>query len=242
VEGGVMIAGASVLVTQRVVVQPDTGEVRDALAQDWSHWLSTRGMRVVACPNADPDPTSFAMDVRARGLILTGGDDLGEWSDAPPALPSSPMLLRDRAEWQLLGWAMRTRTPVLAVCRGMQMINRFFGGAREGAMVGGTIDHARGHHEVRCDERVFAAVGGHGGGQRVNTFHRQCIPREALAPVLRPWMLAEDGVVEGCVHESARVVGVQWHPERDRGHVWSTMLLEHFVQSITDAHVEKGGA
>jgi N5-(cytidine 5'-diphosphoramidyl)-L-glutamine hydrolase len=236
-----------VLVTQRVLVGSATGEARDALAQDWADWLTRHGLVPIPVPNSIEDPEAFAAAVGAEALILTGGGDVsdrdvsagGELARASIA-DLSPTERRDRTESLLLTAALREDWPVLAVCRGMQFVNRFFGGSLRRGVTGDSTDQPRragqasaaghtkpgGRHEV-----VFRASGVPmalaGCDQRavVNSFHDHGVSVHDVASPLVAFADSPDGLAEGIAHRTAAIVGVQWHPERDQDHPWSTPLL-----------------
>jgi putative glutamine amidotransferase len=155
-----------------------------------------------------------------HGLVLSGGNDLdpagygaeshGETGGVRPE--------RDRAELALLQGALARDMPVLAVCRGSQLLNV----ARGGDLVQhlpDVVGHAHhrdvagvfSHHEVRVDtgSRLGALV-----GERVpvKSHHHQGFGR--VGSGLRETAWAEDGTLEGVEDPSMRfAVGVLWHPE-----------------------------
>lgn len=143
-------------------------------------------------------------------LLLPGGGDLeprryGRENTASRNLEPE----RDAAELQLLQEFTCAGKPVLGVCRGLQVINVFFGGT----LVQDVPGHAAWEggdrlHAVRTDG-TWALWG---EGLRVNSAHHQAADR--LGGGLRAAQWAEDGVVEALFHRKLPVWAVQWHPER----------------------------
>ena len=147
-----------------------------------------------------------------EGLLLPGGGDLEPWRygqqaqcvrDADPA--------RDAEDWKLLEAFVKAGKPVLGICRGMQVINAFFGGT--------LLQDLPGHGRIWGEDSVHPVWNTDplwrrelGETMAVNSAHHQAVQR--LGKGLLVTQLAEDGVVEGLRHENLPVWGVQWHPER----------------------------
>jgi putative glutamine amidotransferase len=159
------------------------------------------------------------------GLCLAGGPDIDPLTyggpEHPELGPTEPEV--DRFELAVT-WAARSRCiPILAICRGAQMLNVALGGSLHMHLpddAGGKIEHRGGgedgrpiaEHDVRVD--ASSILGRVLGSQplRVNSFHHQAVRR--LGRGLRAVAHAEDGVVEAIELAGPDfVVGVQWHAE-----------------------------
>lgn len=174
------------------------------------------GAPVLLPPILDGDSVS-AVIARLDGLVLTGGGDIGPSCYRQP--PGEVVLGvdpdRDRAELQLILEALALHVPVLAICRGMQMLNV----ALRGTLVQHLADHpahfdtdvaARHVVTVRPDSLLRRVTGV--SSFRVNSLHHQAVLD--LAPGLRVSAVADDGVVEALeIAGRDDVLGVQWHPE-----------------------------
>ena len=180
-------------------------------------------MPVVSAPLADPALAGDLLD-RVDGLVLTGGEDVDPRHYGALAHPATepPHGRRDEWELALVQEARRRRIPVLAICRGMQVLNVALGGTliqdiptdRPSDIRHAQAD-ARGErvHAVAIEPRsaLCAAIGG--TAIRINSSHHQALDR--IAPGLRAVASAEDGIVEGVESEGDGwwVLAVQWHPE-----------------------------
>ncbi len=180
-----------ILVTLRIADNPTYVERRDALAHDWAALFADYDILPILVPNASRDPAAY-LSLGAAGLLLTGGDNMGA--------PDEPTL-RDTAELRLLKAALEKSLPVFGVCRGLQVLNRHFGGRVETSLP----ERHVGDHDVTLDS---------GAVQRVNSFHNQGVLRAGLAPDLIAFAQTEGGVIEALRHRSLPVSAVQWHPER----------------------------
>jgi putative glutamine amidotransferase len=154
------------------------------------------------------------------GIVFSGGADVdpGEYGSEPHSATDPPQARRDRGELALLSAALERDMPVLAICRGSQLLNV----ARGGDLVQHLPDTLGGdahkevagtfsEHAVRVDAatRLAAIVGDRG---EVKSHHHQGIGRVGEGLVETAW--AEDGTLEGLEDPSKRfAVGVLWHPE-----------------------------
>lgn len=167
----------------------------------------------------------------AGALLLTGGEDVAPDLFGQSARPGLGRVTRDRDEWEIaLVHAARARgLPVLAVCRGIQVLNVALGGTliqdipREcpGAMAHQQQEGRSARtHAIACTpgSRLAALLG---DGASVNSMHHQAIA--VAAPGLRVTATAPDGVIEAVEWTGSDwwALGVQWHPEeldgRDAG-------------------------
>lgn len=158
------------------------------------------------------------------GLVLSGGDDIDParygQEPAPELGPINPP--RDAAELSALAAASERDIPILAICRGHQLLNVFFGGSLCQDVATGmpeAVSHVQSspwgshHHDVTvaANTRLRRAIGR--ARLEINSFHHQAI--DQLAPGLEVTARADDGLIEAVEsREHSWVVGVQWHPER----------------------------
>lgn len=207
-------------ITMRVV-RSEYGEVRDALARDWPALLERLG-RVHACapewvllPNIGADCVSLAQRYGIRGLLLTGGDDIGVTPD------------RDATESALLRWAAEQALPVLGVCRGAQML---------ACDAGATLTplqparHVAARHAVVWTDSAQNSFWSRGlavqQARTVNSYHRWGLARAALPASLHAAAVcAEDDSVEAFCHASLPWLGIFWHPEREKNTPAQDMTL-----------------
>ena len=183
-----------VALTARIIQAPNYYEPRDCISHDWLKLLASWQLTPILMPNILADPVSYLRDLAPDLLILTGGDDLG----------STPE--RDQMENSLLDFAVETRLPTLGVCRGLQMINHYFGG-----QAASLDNHIAQSHEVHFE---LAWHHLYGKSSRVNSFHAQGITHDDLASDLRVTGQDINGWVEAAEHKRHPISAIMWHPER----------------------------
>lgn len=197
----------------RVIEAAAYAERRDAISHDWVRFAESLGLAPVLLPNC-ADIGRMIDDLDIRLILLTSGNDV--LAPAPGAAQGSDVSPdRNRTESRLLDLAVERRLPVFGVCRGLQMINTYFGGGliTDLAPVSGdAAAHVARPHMVTISDPTVAGVAG--ATWTVNSFHRQAVTEATLAPPLRAFARAGDGVIEGLYHPSLPMLAVQWHPER----------------------------
>jgi len=163
------------------------------------------------------------------GLLLTGGGDMdpATFDEAPHGTLYDVAPARDTLETLVLHLALRRGVPVLAVCRGIQVLNVALGGSLYqdvGTDPGTQIPHSQKEPRDQPTHKVKVAPGSRLAETlgtyelEVNSMHHQAIKRLGRGLTAVAW--APDQIVEGTEHgDPARfVLGVQWHPEELVGH------------------------
>jgi putative glutamine amidotransferase len=211
------------------VAKPLIGITTYVEPASWGHWtleaalvpydyvraVERAGGRAVLVP---PDDEGIGEVLDALdGLVFSGGNDMAPESYGAEADPTTNGTnpARDRGELALLAAALERDLPVLAICRGFEVLNVARGGdlVQHLPDVVGHEEHRAvlgefSEHAVRIDpsSRIGEVRG------PVKSHHHQGLGR--IGDGLREVAWAEDGVVEG-VEDPTKpfLVGVLWHPE-----------------------------
>jgi putative glutamine amidotransferase len=176
----------------------------------------------VVLPVTESEDEDVASVLRVLdGVVLTGGGDIqpSMYGEPPDNSTHGVNAERDAFEVALFQQAVAAELPVLAICRGMQLMNVAMGGSLVQDVFSATgqfHDEDKRAHELvhgikvepgSCLAETLGVV-----QLGVNSVHHQGIGR--LATDLRAVAWAEDGSIEGVELPGARfALGVQWHPE-----------------------------
>lgn len=203
---------------------PDTLQT---LAAFYTDSIANAGMTPVMFPSSlDPGDAERLVSL-VDGVLLSGGDDIDPASyDSENTDSKRVSSAADGFEVAVVESARRQGTPLLAICRGLQLLNVALGGTllQEVTSAGGVHDLiTKDHEEMNARRHVVTFEAGaaladiYGAAEaKVNTLHHQGLDR-----------LSDDLIVEGRTDdgliEAARfngdwwALGVQWHPERMDG-------------------------
>jgi putative glutamine amidotransferase len=187
--------------------------------------VATAGGAPVLIPLNLDEGALRAIYERLDGLLLAGGEDVHpkHYGEAIHEKCGQIDEARDTVELTLTRWALAEDLPILAICRGIQVLNVAAGGTLYqdiASQVPGVLkhdcwpDYPRNYlaHQVMVnDDSLMAAILGQ-GRVGVNSTHHQAV--KDLAPRFRVVARAPDGVIEAIEgHDHVFALGVQWHPE-----------------------------
>ena len=179
-----------IAVSQRVDKIPSINEDRDSIDQRLINWILAAGFDPITVPNTIHNfdkLQNWINLIKPDGLLLSGGNDIGD------------SLNRDTTEKHLLNWAINYKKPVYGICRGMQFL---------------AINH--GVNLIKVDNHVnkIHKVSFFGKIKKVNSFHNFSI--STIPKNFRVISKSEDGMIESIEHNFLPIIGVMWHPEREK--------------------------
>lgn len=220
------------------------------VAEQYEDAIAAMGGAPIVLPLTEDIEVYRTLFPMLDGFVLSGGNDVDPTQYGAPADYDKLSVLtprRDAVERLVLRYAFANDVPTLGICRGMQIMNVFFGGTLyldlndqfhpvPGSRIGITHaqegDYATAIHTVRLVPGTHLQSILHVDILEVNSMHHQGV--RDIAPLLVPSAYSPDGLVEGI--ESPRrsfMIGVQWHPEYFPG-------MEQ-MGSIFAALVDQGG-
>jgi putative glutamine amidotransferase len=237
------------------------GDVSISLSETYQQALMRAGALPMAMPAALSRSIIAECVERADGVLLTGGEDLNPrlYSERVPSKLRKTVNVtpdcggRDYREMVLVDEVFRQRKPLLAVCRGHQVLNVALGGTlyvdikteRPEAINHRRMDRrSEMVHEVQLTPgSLLAKIT---GGQRlgVNSTHHQAVAR--VAAPLAATAVSDDGIVEGLELKPGAadwlpfLLSVQFHPERLAGRYPAhRAIFESFARACAPGGLEK---
>ena len=196
------------------------------------------GVALQVPPVAQSVESAIELVSRFDGVIIQGGGDID------PSLYGQTQLSNkiygisaehDALEMAIVRAAVEHDKPVLAICRGMQILNVALGGTLHQDL-GEVLDDGEAHwntyHDIvlTANSRVARAMKTT-LPKRSHSFHHQALDKVARDLIVTG--RAEDNTIEAVEHKSAHwIVGVQWHPEDDAlNEVDQQNLFEGFIEA-----------
>jgi len=218
---------------------------------NYSAALAAAGGLPVAIPLNLPEPTLAALLGRLDGLCLAGGDDVDpvRYGEARHPALGAVDAERDRTELWLSRRALDERLPLLAICRGIQVLNVAAGGTLYqdlAADLPESLPHSyrpspstpwdRPKHRVRLAAGSGLARLLSAEELQTNSFHHQAVKQ--VAGGFTPVAWADDGVIEAIEANGQHfAIGVQWHPEAmARRDPAAQQLFRAFIAAAGEYH------
>ncbi len=206
----------TLLLTTRVDKFEEYDEVRFGIDQNLVFFFFELGFDVLLAPNNKLMINSLAKRVKPEGIVLSAGNDIdpnlyGQTNLACRNISQD----RDQTELLLIQYALDHNVPLLGICRGMQMINVAF----EGELVQGLRtktnynNHVNTTHTIHFN-KFFLLQEYQNTMIQFNSFHDHGIVDDNLGTGLVAVAHTEDGVVEAFQHQTLKILGIEWHPER----------------------------
>jgi len=221
------------------------GLPRVRLNEAYVNAVRAAGLVPLVLPPIDPSELDTVLDA-VDGVLLTGGEDVdpAKYGQQARAEVEAVHARRDACEIALARKARERRLPMLAICRGIQVVNVAFGGTLIQdipAQHPSDINHdqskerTRRLHDVRVEKNSRLAKALDATELAVNSSHHQAVDR--VASGLKVSARAPDGIIEGMESDDDWwVLAVQWHPEElvDDSKHWDRGLFKAFARQVAE--------
>ena len=215
---------------------------KTSVSIDYSRAIMEAGGIPVVLPVHDNIEVIREQILHLDGLLLSGG------VDSDPALYGEDSLQeigvvspeRDKFEIMLLEEYLKTNKPILAICRGLQLTNIYFGGTlyQDIKYVDTQIQHRQKWHlylpthniDILEKDNILFEI--FGEKTRINSYHHQMI--KDLGNGLTSIAKANDGIIEAFQNKNHKFFyAVQWHPEMMavRGNEGMKKIFDKFVEA-----------
>ncbi len=211
----------------------------------YEKWLLRQDpdLRFINMYNLPADSVAYFL-AKADGFLMTGGEDIypGRYGKEKDTVDCGEFdLRRDSLEFRLLDAAFRRKKPVFGVCRGLQLVNVYFGGSLivdiPSSHLGTKVQH-RQEGPVYHSVLVYAGsdlkqISASDSGMVLSNHHQGI---EFLGKGLQPMAGTKDGLIEAITQIGKPrlpfLMAVQWHPERmEPENKLSATLAEAFIKA-----------
>lgn len=191
---------------------------------DYSACIEKSGGIPVTIPLLDNEGYINDLVSKLDGFLFCGGPDIHPYYYGQSLKKGNGLVVleRDKFEFKLLERVLKKNKPVFGICRGLQLINIFFGGTiyqdiyqaklTDIEHISNMIPKYCYSHKVSIYKKSKLFEAFDRDDIDVNSYHHQAV--EKLGKGLKETAWAEDGIIEGIENDDYYfVVGVQWHPE-----------------------------
>ena len=208
-------------ITQKLIQHPCYNETMDCLDINWAKLLTSLNIMPVPLPLLQDDSNAQIIlnNMKLDGLILSGGNNLAQYDEHKN---NSLSIQRDKYETTLLQSALRFNLPILGVCRGLQIINVYYGGK-----LIKVNDHAGTRHNliIKDDNKLFSLP------SNVNSFHNYAIPNGELGSGLIALAHDCNNNIEAFYNTKNKILAIMWHPEREDppSEIDCQLIRKHFT-------------
>ena len=232
----------TVAVTASIRLDGDTSRVR--LTAAYVTALESAGLIPLIVPPLSRASAAAVILDSVSGLVLTGGEDVdpARYGEKRHEKIRSINAARDATEIALIEGAKARGKPVLAICRGIQILNVALGGtlvqdipSQLDTKIAHDEDSPRNSrsHDISIEPGSLIAKAVGTEHCTVNSFHHQSV--KCVADGMRVTARSPDGVIEGLEStDDWWVIAVQWHPEEmtDSPEPWDRGLFKAFAQQL----------
>lgn len=202
-----------IAISLRIIYEDRYFEKRDGLSQEWPQFFSKLGAIPIYIPNKPDEVIKLLDEIGINGIIISGGEDIGT------------NIERDETEIKLIEYGINHNLPIFGVCRGMQMINHFFGGS---IIKNASKLHSNQPHQIKLCKTISNNID---TIISVNSFHNNQIFDKNLGENLEIFAKTLfDNSIEGFFHKSHKIIGVMWHPEREQNETNLLILKKIFYE------------
>jgi N5-(cytidine 5'-diphosphoramidyl)-L-glutamine hydrolase len=181
----------NILISQRSTYNKNYKEFNDSIDLRLTSLLIEMGYRPILIPNLEYNRfLKWIKNLVFDGIVLSGGGDIGTKENK----------FRDKIEYYLIAKSKNKKIPLFAICRGMQILSKFYG-----SRLISVKNHVKKRHKVFLKNKDYITV---------NSYHNFSIdkcPKNFL--VLTK---SDDDNIESIIHKDLPVYACMWHPEREK--------------------------
>ncbi len=205
-----------IAITQRIDISPTYYEVRSGLDIQWAKFFESSNILPIILPYKYSFETYFnTLDI--EGIIFSGGNDFYHQTQ------SKISKIRDDYEYELLEFAISNKIPIIGICRGMQMIGKYFG-----VKLNSIQNHVATKHAIKFNENAscYSLINSQ---SKVNSYHNSTLAH--LPKGFVEVAVSNDNCIEAIENPERRIYAQMWHPERNTiPEKQDINLIKHYLQ------------
>ena len=186
----------NILITQKIFIDKHN-QINWSLEDNWFKFFSRKKVNLIPI-NSNINNKKKLLAFKPKGLILSGGNDLYN------IVKLKENLIRDNHEKEILKLAIKNKIPILAVCRGFQLVTKFFK-----SKISKTISHVRSTHVLKINNknhRFKIKV------LKVNSYHNYAVNQ--LPRFFDLIIRCSDNSIEIAKSSKYKILSFMFHPER----------------------------
>jgi len=206
-----------IAISSRVTEAINYFEKRNSISFDTVKYFEHLGITVLLVPNNLNNIAAYLNKFLIQGVILTGGNNINPDRYNSLENLTDVYLERDNTEDALFNFAISNKLPLLGICRGFHFINVQLGGG----LVHNISGHVNKYHKLISEDIK-------NNNNEVNSFHNQGISVDKLSSELFCLAKSEDNIIEAYENKEKKILGFQWHPERNYNEFDSNLIKSHF--------------
>ncbi len=191
-----------ILVSQRVDYFHKNNEKRNSLDQRWTTFLLKCNLYPIFLSNDKKYIEYFVKNEKFKGILLTGGNNISKVSHLDNYEE------RDQLEKFLIDYAIKHDIPILGVCRGMQMIQDYFG-----VKLKKIKGHNKGKHKIIFEKNKLFSINTSKNFKYFPSYHNYGtnIDNDKFKKIA----YSSDNIIEAIQHKKFKIYCQMWHPERN---------------------------
>jgi len=189
-----------IAITQRLILNEDYYELREALDVRWGLLFKELGFLPIVLP-IEINIKNYFNEIGIDGIVLTGGNDLYRINE------NAISKKRDMFENKIIHYAISENIPIFGICRGMQIIAQYFG-----AKFTKVYGQVAMRHNIRINKesKYFKYLN---KLKNVNSYHDYAI--ESISSSFLVSAVTEYGMIKAIEHKKYKIFAHMWHTERE---------------------------
>ena len=194
----------TLLLSMRVSESSSYYEERNSIAFDYIDFFEILGFLIYLVPNNTTYLDKY-LELDLDLIVISGGNNLDPLLYQSDFNPKDVYPERDTTEYKLLNFAIKNHVKVIGICRGLHLINVYF----DGQLSHNIANHVNKEHVLISKNHLLH-------DKKVNSFHNHCVTHKNLSNQMVQIAETEDGSIECAIHINRKILGIQWHPERQK--------------------------